>query len=113
LAQSLKPATIWTSGHWGWQWYATQNGLREVDVHSSVLRPGDYFVVPDDVDHQPLEAPPAMRLVRTDTQERSLLNVICTGRTVRFYASDFGTAPWSLTRNCINRITVFEIENDK
>ena len=114
LAHSLSTAgSIWTSGHWGWQWYATQVGFREVDVQSSDLRPGDYFVVADDVDHQPLKAPPPMRLVRTDTQGGSLLNLFCTGRIDRFYASDFRTAPWSLSRDCLNHMTVYEIESGK
>ncbi len=114
LAQSLSTAgTVWASGHWGWQWYATQNGFREVDVRSSVLRPGDYFVVADDVDHQPLQVPQSMRLVRTDTQHGALLNLFCTGRNVRFYASNYKVAPWSLSRDCLNHVTVFEIENGK
>jgi len=114
LAQSLSTAGgVWVSGHWGWQWYATQNGFREVDVRSSDLRPGDYFVVADDVHHQSMEAPPPMRLVRTDTQGGSLLNLFCTGRNVRFYASDLKTAPWSLSRDCLNHVTVFQIESGK
>jgi 4-amino-4-deoxy-L-arabinose transferase-like glycosyltransferase len=114
LAQSLSTAGgVWVSGHWGWQWYATQNGFREVDVRSSDLRPGDYFVVADDVHHQSVEAPPPMRLVRSDTQGGSLLNLLCTGRNVRFYASDLKTAPWSLSRDCLNHVTVFQIESGK
>ena len=36
LAQSLSPAgSVWASGHWGWQWYATQRGFRQVNVRSS------------------------------------------------------------------------------
>lgn len=114
LVHSLSTAgSIWASGHWGWQWYATQVGFREVDVRSSDLRPGDYFVVPDEVDHQSLESSPPMRLVRTDTQGGSLLNLFCTGRNARFYASDFRTAPWSLSRDCLNHVTVYQIEGGK
>jgi 4-amino-4-deoxy-L-arabinose transferase-like glycosyltransferase len=110
LAQSLPAGRLWASGHWGWQWYASQNGFREIDVRSSDLRPGDYLVVADNLDRQPLESPPPMRLVRTDTQERSLLNLFCTGRNFRFYTSDYKAAPWSLSRDCVNRVTVFQIE---
>jgi hypothetical protein len=111
LAQSLSTTgSVWVSGHWGWQWYATQNGFREVDVRSSDLQPGDYFVVAEDVDHQPLEAPPPMRSVRTDTQGGRLLNLFCTGRDARFYESDLKHGPWSLSQDCLNRVTVFQIE---
>jgi 4-amino-4-deoxy-L-arabinose transferase-like glycosyltransferase len=109
LADSLSTAgSIWANGNLGWQWYATQVGFRKVDVQSSDLRPGDYFIVADD--HQPLESPPPMRLVRTDTQGGPLLNLFCTGR---FYASDFRTAPWSLSRDCLHHMTVYQIEGGK
>ena len=114
LAQSLSTTgAVWVSGHWGWQWYATRNGFREVDVRSSHLRPGDYFVVANEVNHQRLKAPPPMRLVRTDTQDDSLLDLFCTGRSVRFYASDYHVAPWSLSRNCLNHVSVFRIDGGK
>ena len=109
LAQSRSTASsVWVSGHWGWQWYATQNGFRQIDVRSPGLRPGDYYVVVDD--DQPLKAPPPMRLVRTDTQDGPLLNLFCTGRSARFYASTYMAAPWSLSRECLRHVTVFQIE---
>jgi hypothetical protein len=100
---------IWASGHWGWQWYATQNGFREVDARSSRLRPGDYLVVADDLDHERLQTPPPMRLVRTDTQTSPLLNLFCTGRHARFYVLYYKIAPWSLSLDCLNHLKVFRI----
>ena len=112
LAQSRSTASpVWVSGHWGWQWYATQNGLQEIDVRSSRLRPGDHFVVADD--DQPLKPPPHMRLVRTDTEDHPLLNLFCTGRSARFYASTYMAAPWSLSRECLRHVAVFQIEGGK
>jgi 4-amino-4-deoxy-L-arabinose transferase-like glycosyltransferase len=112
LAQLLPAAgTIWASGHWGWQWYATQNGFREVDARSSHLQPGDYLAVADDIAHERLKAPPPMRLLWTDTQGGSLLNLFCTGRHARFYVSYYKVAPWSLSGDCLNHVTVFQILN--
>lgn len=112
LARSLSTvSTVWVSGHWGWQWYAMQNGFREVDVRSPDFRRGDYFVIEENGSHQPLEAPPPMRLVHADTQSSALLSLFCTGRNARFYASDYKTAPWSLSRNCLNHVRIFQIEN--
>jgi hypothetical protein len=110
LARSLSTTgNIWASGHWGWQWYATQNGFREVDARSSRLQPGDYLVVAGDIDHERLHSPLPMRLVRTDTQGGPLLNLFCTGRHARFYVSYYKVAPWSLNRDCLNHLTVFQI----
>lgn len=110
LAQSFSTTrNVWASGQWGWQWYATQNGFREVDAQSSHLRPGDYLVVADDIDNKRLKAPPPMRLVHTDTQGSSLLNLLCTGRHARFYALYYKVGPWSLSRDCLNHLSVFQI----
>ncbi len=41
LAHELpKNATVWTTGHWGWQWYADLNGFRQADVRELRLQPG-------------------------------------------------------------------------
>jgi len=113
LAQAFpEESTVWTGGHWGWQWYAAQSGFREVDVHSSRLKAGDYLVIADNVDHQSLEAPPPMHVVRTDVQENPSLSIFYTGRDARFYKSDYRDAPWSLSLNCINQLTVFQFEGN-
>jgi 4-amino-4-deoxy-L-arabinose transferase-like glycosyltransferase len=113
LAQSLPTnANVWASGHWGWQWYATRSGFRPVDARSSHLQPGDFLVVADDIDHEHLRAPPPMRLVRTDTQSDPLLNLFCTGRHARFYILSYEVGPWSLSRDCLNHITVYQILNN-
>lgn len=104
--------TLWASGHWGWQWYATQDGFREVDVSSSILRPGDYFVIADDVDHQPLKTRPSMHVMRVDEQKASLLNIFCTGPTVGLYLSTAWTVPWSLRPDCLGRVTVFQVSGN-
>jgi hypothetical protein len=41
-------ATIWCSGHWGYQFYAEQRGMLEVVPGQSRLRAGDWVVVPDE-----------------------------------------------------------------
>lgn len=39
--------TAWYVGHWGFQYYAERQGLTPVDPGRSVLRRGDWLVVPD------------------------------------------------------------------
>jgi 4-amino-4-deoxy-L-arabinose transferase-like glycosyltransferase len=109
LAQTLSTTgNVWFSGHFGWQWYATQNGFHEVDAQFSHLRPGDFLVAADDLNYENMNVP-HMRLVRTDRQGGPLLNLFCTGRNARFYISDYKTAPWSLSRDCVKHLTVFQI----
>src|SRR5262249_36351599 len=108
LARSLpKNSAIWASGHWGWQWYAMQNGLREFDVHASPVRSGDLLLVPGEVDHQKPELSLGLRLLRTDTSDAPQWNLFCTSRGASFYMSPHRMGPWLLTRDCANHLQVF------
>lgn len=40
------PATVWFQGHWGFQYYAQENGFRAFDSTHPQTRPGDLMVLP-------------------------------------------------------------------
>ncbi len=48
LSASLAGAapTVWFQGHWGFQYYAEQAGLRPLDFGSSSIQPGDLIISP-------------------------------------------------------------------
>jgi hypothetical protein len=37
---------VWTQGHWGWQYYTDRLGMTLIDPGRSLLRAGDWLVVP-------------------------------------------------------------------
>jgi hypothetical protein len=39
---------VWYVGHWGFQYYAEQAGMTPIVPEESVLRPGDWLVMPGD-----------------------------------------------------------------
>jgi hypothetical protein len=52
-AQPRPPeATTWFVGHWGFQFYAERAGMKAVVPDTSLLRAGDWLVVPDERIHQ-------------------------------------------------------------
>jgi 4-amino-4-deoxy-L-arabinose transferase-like glycosyltransferase len=111
LARALpKSGGVWASGHWGWQWYAEQNGLPQLDVVSTPLWPGNLLVVTDEAEAQRRRRTERLSLVRTDAETHPLLNLFCTGREARFYAYNFTQAPWSLSRACLNHVYVFRVD---
>ena len=114
LTRSLPAGAVWVSGHWGWQWYATQAGFHEVDLGASVPQPGDYLVVADEADPQSLVGlSESLLFVHRDVQDAPLLNLFCTGRPLRFYHSGARFAPWSLSSNCVNHVTVYQVASRK
>lgn len=147
-------AKIWAAGHWGWQYYATQNGIAEIDVgdglqdaisrcnsasvaqpgsiafleqdsltrlspscadlsnqfpHESLLKAGDYLLVPVDVDYQ-LPTNIQIKFIRLDNFNASADDPFCTGRNDRFYLFSGSQGPWSLSENCDNSIEIFQVE---
>jgi 4-amino-4-deoxy-L-arabinose transferase-like glycosyltransferase len=109
VARSLPPTgTVWTSGHWGWQWYAEQNGMREVDGAAVDFRPGDWVVMADDAQAEPDLVGPNLRLVRRVTQPDPMLSLFCTARPGRFYSSGL-RGPWSLSRSCVGHLSIYQV----
>lgn len=109
VATSLPPTgTVWTSGHWGWQWYAEKNGMRQVDRNALDFRPGDWVVIGDDVEALPGLVGPDLTLERQVTQKHPGLSLFCTGRAVRFYASGL-KGPWSLSRDCVGHLSIYKV----
>lgn len=101
--------TVWTSGHWGWQWYARQEGFRQIDYESSRPQPGDYFIEAVGVDRQFSKDTLDLELVRSHVQTDILTNFFCTARSARFYYSTARVGPWSLSRDCNQRIDVYRV----
>jgi len=107
IKQLVPPATrAWTSGHWGWQWYAARAGFKQVDVVASDLKQGDWIIIPREVDHQKLQQNVSLKLLFTVTQDYPGLSMFCTGRPAMFYASPVA---WTVSMECLNHIDVFEI----
>ncbi len=110
VADSLPEGSrAFASGHWGFQWYAAQAGMPQVDVRGEALRPGDLLVVATGVDHQPIEREIETSLVAVRTSGPDPWSLFCTARTARFYASG-ELGPWSLSRHCSHRVEVLRID---
>ena len=101
--------TIWTSGHWGWQWYAAQQGFRQIDYRTSLPGSGDYFVEAVGVDRQYPKERLDLELVGSIVQPPSALSLFCTARPRRFYLSSSRYGPWSLSMDCTQRIDIYRV----
>ena len=111
----LKPPrhALWADGHWGWQWYAAQAGLPEVDVAASPVGPGDLIALSPEVDHQTIRRRLSLSLVRQDRETLPLLNLFCTGRPDALYETRGETGPWTLSRHCVNHVQVLRVDGEK
>jgi hypothetical protein len=103
-------ATVWFTGHWGWQYYASQAGFHSVDVERPRLRPGDFLVAPQDITREPIRNPPPLTLIRVDRKALGLGDLFCTGQGARFYSTVFLESPWRITRSCTNVVHVYRVD---
>jgi len=105
-------ANVYFTGHWGWQWYAKQNGMKQLEALNPQLEIGDYLVYPVAMDNQTVKNIPTDRqltLQKIYTEPFSLLTFFSTRDRARFYASDTETAPWIISFNAIPPIVVFQV----
>jgi hypothetical protein len=53
IGEKAAGRTVWYTGHWGFQYYAERLGMTALEPGRTLVRQGDWLVVPDDsVHHQ-------------------------------------------------------------
>jgi hypothetical protein len=67
IARIQRGQTVWFTGHWGFQYYAEQAGMKAAEPERSPLRQGDWLIVPDShIYQQEIQIDPeSMQLMRT------------------------------------------------
>ncbi|UTW62287.1 glycosyltransferase family 39 protein [bacterium SCSIO 12741] len=105
-------STTWTVGHWGWQWYATQEGMQFYETNLSEVKPGEYFVIPKDVAGQ--YVPDSLRNQlewQFDVSRKpTWATFYATHGFARFYNSYFWKAPWTFSKEELDRIEVYRVK---
>ena len=115
IAEKLEGETVWFSGHWGWQWYARANGMRQIDPHNlSAVQPGDYLAYPEKIHQQGTKI--ASRLILFDdffevNERRSWWEYVSTASPARFYISSWRQIPWNFSRDSFGPIIIFRVKN--
>jgi hypothetical protein len=106
-------ANIYFTGHWGWQWYAKQNGMKQLEALNPQLEIGDYLVYPEAIHQQTLKnIPPDRQLTvhKKYTEPFSLRTFFSTRDGARFYSSSIYQAPWAISFYSIPPIVVYRVE---
>ncbi|MEZ5734626.1 MAG: glycosyltransferase family 39 protein [Novosphingobium sp.] len=102
--------TLWAHGHWGFQWYTTQEGMPQVDASRNMMQPGDRLALgPDMYPSGFVASDPRLKLLRVDEFGVGSFNPICTGRPASFYVSTWHFPPWTLSRNCTTSFRLYEV----
>jgi hypothetical protein len=112
-AQAIpSPARTWTVGHWGWQWYATQRGLREYAPGQSRLAPGDLLVAPQSIHRQRFSAEDAaiLRPVAIKAVPPTALDFLRTVTPAGGLYYYWAAVPWTVRSGPVETFQFYEVE---
>jgi hypothetical protein len=108
-------ANIYFTGHWGWQWYAKQNGMQQLEALNPQIQLGDYLVYPEGIHQQTLDNIPSnlhLNVVKEYNESPSTLTFFKTDH-ARFYSSSFKKLPWVINWHPFDKIIVYQVQTLK
>lgn len=93
------PRPLWFQGHWGFQYYMSENGALALDLNNSSLLPGDNLVIPGNNSNViPPAEERADRLDRFEVAQSRWLATLSDGLGANFYSSEGGVLPFVFGR---------------
>ena len=114
-----RDASVWFTGHWGWQWNAAKNGMKQYDLRNTQLQEGDYLVVSNMMKSNPIVAPRYVPMLR----EQGIMAVLGGPETLcrtmseapwgGFYAGGAGALPWRFSQQPLERFSIYKIERPR
>ncbi len=113
MAQAIpSPSSTWTVGHWGWQWYAAQRGLREYAPGQSRLDPGDVLVAPQSIHRQRFSATDAALLrpfavAAVPATALDLLRTVTPAGGLYYY---WAAVPWTVRSGPVETFQFYRVE---
>ncbi len=102
-------ATVWFSGHWGWQWYAREAGMRQIASNHPQVVVGDYLVYPRAIHQQIPPVGVTLSLESSVVLERCCVASYFAGKAASFYRSTHKVLPWSMSRTPFDTIDVYRV----
>jgi hypothetical protein len=99
------------AGHWGWQWYAAQSGMIQLDATQPQCEAGDIIVVPREIDQQDLTRITehySLHLLSTYSVPVDLGSLVKTDRG-RFYSSSVQLLPWTVNTRRFGAIDIYQV----
>jgi len=103
-------ARVWTAGHWGWQWYAAENGMVQIVPGESRVAVGDFIVYPEHVHRQPLPEDITTEILREVPIRPTNWVRAFAAPYAGFYAtSAFSQLPWAVHLGPIETFRVLRV----
>jgi len=103
-------ANIYFTGHYGWQWYAKQNGMKQLEALNPQIQAGDYLVHADYILRQRLDKIPPNLHLEVVKEYTDPPNGLTFFKTARFYRNSFKKLPWTINWHPFDKIVVYQVQ---
>lgn len=100
---------VWAAGHWGWQWYTRQRGMKEYSTNDTTIKKGDYLIYPADVSRPEFNKGLKLEVVSKKWKDATMLTFFSGNNFASLYNSSLEVPPWTLSNNPIDTIYVCRV----
>ncbi|MBL0274084.1 MAG: glycosyltransferase family 39 protein [Chitinophagaceae bacterium] len=105
--------TVWSIGHWGWQWYSKKNGMKIYSSENELnVRNGDIVVYPKEVPRQKLSADIGVDTINFITDSPNFLTFISGKNFASMYNSFWDKPAWSLSNITIDTVFICKVNKE-
>ena len=102
-------ANVYFTGHYGWQWYAKQNGMKQLEALNPQIQAGDYLVHADYTIRQRLDKIPPNLHLEVVKEYTDPPNALTFFKTARLYRNSFKKLPWTINWHPFDKIVVYQV----
>lgn len=99
----------WTTGHFGWQWYSKNKGMKEYATGSQEVRTGDFLVAPVLIPSQKIDSTLVLTPLKKFWHSPGLLTFFATGFDASFYRSTLRLPAWRFSKDPVDTLVLYQV----
>jgi len=102
---------VWSIGHWGWQWYSRQAGMKTFAKNNEYnLKNGDLIVFPHNVHRQRISKEIQLEPIHMVTESPTYFTFFSGKDNASMYNSTYKKPAWSLSNKPIDTIFIYKVK---
>ncbi len=106
-------STVWSLGHWGWQWYSLENGWSIYDTNNEEnIKKGDFILIPKNISKQRLNPEFELDTLSFYTEEPNLLTFFSGKHFASMYNTFADKPAWNLSMQPIDTVFVCRVKEE-
>jgi hypothetical protein len=100
---------VWSSGHWGWQWYSVLGGMRVYSTDSAKIKVGDYLVHPLDISRQQTNDLLMLDEVKRLWEPANISTFFSGNDFASLYNAQTYKGSWDFSRKPIDTVVIYRV----